>query len=257
MAIPTYEIYALKYAGPFTRPASMMVWFQDMDKTVQTDYFIFVIRGGGETVVVDCGVRPDLAAERQLAGYVNPAAVLERIDIDAGKVKHLVVTHIHFDHVSGIRLFPKADIYVQEKEFRFWMKDPIAKRAPFLQVSDLGANRYLKKLEGSKRLKLIAGDKKILPGVELVLAPGHTPGMQAVVVNTAKGKAVVGSDVAHFFISYRNDIPSAIITDMRAWMKSYDKLRAKASAIELMFPGHDPAMLENYPKVAEDIVRLA
>jgi len=29
-------------------------------------------------VVVDCGVRPDLAAERQLAGYVNPAAVLER-----------------------------------------------------------------------------------------------------------------------------------------------------------------------------------
>jgi len=43
MAIPTYEIYALKYAGPFTRPASMMVWFQDMDKTVQTDYFIFVI----------------------------------------------------------------------------------------------------------------------------------------------------------------------------------------------------------------------
>jgi len=257
MAIPTYEIYALKYAGPFTRPASMMVWFQDMDKTVQTDYFIFVIRGGGETVVVDCGVRPDLAAERQLAGYVNPAAVLERIDIDAGKVKHLVVTHIHFDHVSGIRLFPKADIYVQEKEFRFWMKDPIAKRAPFLQVSDLGANRYLKKLEGSKRLKLIAGDRKILPGVELVLAPGHTPGMQAVVVNTAKGKAVVGSDVAHFFISYRNDIPSAIITDMRAWMKSYDKLRAKASAIELMFPGHDPAMLENYPKVAEDIVRLA
>jgi len=31
-------------------------------------------------------------------------------------------------------------------------------------------------------------------------------------------------------------------------MKSYDKLRAKASAIELMFPGHDPAMLENYPR---------
>lgn len=256
MAVPNYEIYALKYAGPFTRPASMMVWFQDLDKTVQTDYFIFVIRGGGETVVVDCGVRPELAAERRLAGYVNPAEVLKRIGVDAGKVKHLVVTHVHFDHVSGIRLFPKADIYLQEKEFRFWFKDPIAKRAPFLQVSDLGANQYLKKLEGSKRLRRIAGDKKILPGIELVLAPGHTPGMQAVVVNTAKGKAVVGSDVAHFFVSYRNDIPSAIITDMRAWMKTYDKLRAKASAIELMFPGHDPAMLKDYPRVAEDVVRL-
>ena len=50
MPVPTYEIYALKYAGPFTRPASMMVWFQDMDKTVLVDYFIFAIRGGGETI---------------------------------------------------------------------------------------------------------------------------------------------------------------------------------------------------------------
>jgi len=256
MPIPTYEIYALKYAGPFTRPASMMVWFQDMDKTVLVDYFIFAIRGGGETIVVDCGVRPDLAAERQLAGYVNPVEVLKRIDIDAGKVKYLIATHIHFDHISGIRLFPRANVYVQEKEFQFWMKDPIAKRAPFLHVSDPGANLYLKKLEGSKRLHLIRGDKKILPGIELLLTPGHTPGMQAVAVHTEKGTAIIGSDVAHLFVSYRNDIPSAIITDMRAWMKSFDKVHAKASSLELMFPGHDPALLQNYPKVAEDITRL-
>jgi len=80
--------------------------------------------------------------------------------------------------------------------------------------------------------------------------------MQALAVNTAKGRAIVGSDVAHFFVSYRNDIPSAIITDMRAWMKTYDKLRAKASSLDLMFPGHDPALLENFPKIAEDVVRL-
>ncbi len=257
MPIPTYEIYALKYAGPFTRPASMMVWFQDMDKTVQINYFIFVIKGGEETIVVDCGVRPDLAAERQLAGYINPAEVLKRIGIDAGKVKHLVVTHIHFDHVSGIRLFPRANIYVQDKEFRFWIKDPIAKRAPFLHVSDLAANQYLKRLEGSKRLHLIRGDRKILPGIELLLVPGHTPGMQAVAVNTAQGRAIVGSDVAHLFENYRKDIPSAIITDLRAWMKSYDKVRAKASSLDLIFPGHDPVMLENYPAVAEEVIRLA
>ncbi len=256
MAVPIYEIYALKYAGPFKRPASMMVWFQDMDKTVLTDYFIFAIRGGGETIVVDCGVRPDLAAERQLFGYVNPVEVLKRIDIEAGKVKHLIISHIHFDHSSGIRLFPKADVYVQEKEFQFWMKDPIAKRAPFLHVSDLISNQYFKKLEGSKRLHLIRGDKKILPGIELLLTPGHTPGMQAVAVNTPRGTAIVGSDVAHLAVSYRNDIPSAIITDMRAWMKSFDKVRAKASSPEILFPGHDPALLEDYPKVAEDVVRL-
>ena len=54
MATPTYEIYALKYGGPYTRPASMVNWFQDIDKNIQINYYIFAIRGERETVVVDC-----------------------------------------------------------------------------------------------------------------------------------------------------------------------------------------------------------
>ncbi len=256
MATPTYEIYALKYGGPYTRPASMVNWFQDMDKNIQINYYIFAIRGERETVVVDCGVDPELAKARNLAGYVNPAEALKRIDIDAQKLKYLVVSHIHFDHISGIKLFPRATIFVQEKEFNFWMKNPIAQRAPFLHVTDPVANRYLAKLEGKKRLQLVRGDKKILPGIELLLVPGHTIGLQAVAVNTTKGTAIVGSDLAHTFSSYRTDIPSAIITDMITWMKSYDKIRTKVSSPELLFPGHDLALLENYPKVAEDVSRL-
>ncbi|MGC1402182.1 MAG: N-acyl homoserine lactonase family protein [Thermodesulfobacteriota bacterium] len=256
MAVPTYQIYALKYAGPFIRPACMMTWFQDMDKTVLVNYYIFVIRGKKETIVVDCGVRPELARKRQLINYINPIEVLRRMDIEANQVRHLVATHIHFDHISGIRLFPKAKIYLQEKEFRFWMEDPIAQRAPFKLVSDPTANRYLKKLAGTDRLRLIRGDKRILPGITLVLAPGHTPGHQVIIVNTAKGTAVVGSDLAHLSSSFRTDIPSAIITDLVAWMKSYDKIRALSSSLDLIFPGHDPALLENFPKEARDISRL-
>ena len=256
MATPKYEIYALKYGGPYTRPSSMMRWFQDMDKFEQINYYIFAIRGGGETIVVDCGVGPELARERNLTSYVNPVEVLKRINIDAEQVKHLVVTHIHFDHISGIKLFPQATFYVQEKEFNFWMKSPIAKRAPFMHVSDPVANDYLAKLRGTKRLKLIRGDKKIFPGIELLLAPGHTIGMQAVAVNTEKGRAIVASDVAHTFSSFQTDIPSAIITDMIAWMKTYDKIRKKASSPDLLFPGHDLALLDNYPQVAEDVTRL-
>jgi glyoxylase-like metal-dependent hydrolase (beta-lactamase superfamily II) len=256
MAIPTYEIYALKYAGPFTRPASMVSWFQDMDKSIRINYYIFAIRGGGETIIVDCGCAPELARERSLAGYVNPVEVLKRIDIVAGDVKYLVATHIHFDHISGVELFPRATIFVQKKEFNFWMKDPIAGRAPFLYVTDPVANRYLASLEGKERLRFIEGDKEVLPGIELMLCPGHTIGLQTVAVNTGKGIAIIGSDAAHVFSSFRTDIPSAIITDMIAWMKTYDKIRAKASSMDLIFPGHDVALLEDYPKVAEDVSQL-
>jgi glyoxylase-like metal-dependent hydrolase (beta-lactamase superfamily II) len=234
----------------------MVYWFQDMDKSIQINYYVFVIRGGGATVVVDCGCAPALASERDLAGYVNPAEVLERIDVVAAEVEYVVVSHIHFDHVSGIQMFPRAKIFVQKKEFNFWMNDPIAKRAPFLHVTDPVANRYLKELKGTGRLRLIEGDEEVLPGIELLLCPGHTTGLQTVAVNTEKGVAIVGSDAAHVFSSYRTDIPSAIITDMVAWMKSYDKIRAKASSMELIFPGHDTALIDRYPKVAEDVTRL-
>jgi glyoxylase-like metal-dependent hydrolase (beta-lactamase superfamily II) len=256
MDVPTYEIYALKYAGPFTRPASMMTWFQDMDKRIRINYYIFAIRGGGETIIVDCGCAPELARERNLAGYVNPVEILKRIDIIAGEVKYLVATHIHFDHISGIELFPRATIFVQEKEFNFWVKDPMAERAPFRHVTDPVANCYLASLEGKERLRLVNGDKEVLPGIELMLCPGHTIGLQTVAVNTGKGIAIIGSDAAHLFSSFRTDIPSAIITDMIAWMKTYDKIRAKASSIDLIFPGHDVALLEDYPRVAKDVSKL-
>jgi glyoxylase-like metal-dependent hydrolase (beta-lactamase superfamily II) len=256
MNIPIYEIYAVKYAGPFTRPAPMMHWFQDMDKSIRINYYVFVIRGGGKTIVVDCGCSPTLASQYDLVSYVKPSEVLERIDVVAEEVKYLVVSHIHFDHISGIEMFPRATIFVQEKEFNFWMNDPIARRAPFLHVTDPVANRYLAKLKGTERLRLIEGDEEVLPGIKLLLCPGHTIGLQAVAVNTEKGIAIVGSDAAHIFSSYRTDIPSAIITDMVAWMKSYDKIRASASSIDLIFPGHDIALIDNYPKVAEDVSRL-
>jgi glyoxylase-like metal-dependent hydrolase (beta-lactamase superfamily II) len=105
-------------------------------------------------------------------------------------------------------------------------------------------------------LVLVRGDQEIMPGIELLLTPGHTIGLQSVAVNTAKGTAIVASDCAHIARSFKDDNPSSLITDIVAWMKSYDKLRAKASSIELIFPGHDAVMLNNYPKIAEDVTRL-
>ena len=136
------------------------------------------------------------------------------------------------------------------------VKDPMAERAPFRHVTDPVANRYLANLEGKERLRLVDGDKEVLPGIELMLCPGHTIGLQTVAVNTEKGIAIIGSDAAHLFSSFRTDIPSAIITDMIAWMKTYDKIRAKASSIDLIFPGHDIALLEGYPRVAKDVSKL-
>lgn len=253
---PIYEIYAVKYAGPFTRPVAKVLWNTDWEKEIEINYYLWVVKGKQETLIVDCGVSPSLAEKMELQGYVNPVQVLKGIGIEASQTPKVVITHIHFDHANGIELFPKAIFYVQEKEFNFWMKDPVARKPPFLMLSPPDRNAALAKLEGTERLVLIQGDHSLLPGVDLLLAPGHTPGLQVLAVNTMKGTAIVGSDCAHIFRNYEEEIPSTFITDMVAWMKTYEKLKSKASSLRLLFPGHDLKMATDYPEVAEGITRL-
>jgi len=254
--MPEYEIYALKYAGPFDRTGAHLMWYQDWDKIEKINYYIWCIKGGGHTVVVDAGVAPDLAKHRELDGYLNPADVLSHLDVNAAEVRHVVITHMHFDHANGATLFPAATFYIQEAEFRFWVQDPIAARPPFKYIADEASAAYLASLEGTRRLVLLDGDQQILPGIRCLLAPGHTVALQAVEVNTARGTAILGSDCAHIFRNYREDWPSVLIVDLVGWMKTYDKLRARVSSPDLLFPGHDRRMLENYPEVAKNITRL-
>jgi glyoxylase-like metal-dependent hydrolase (beta-lactamase superfamily II) len=268
-----YKIFALKYAGPITSKIAMLIYLGDWNKTIERHYYIWAVQGGGTTVVYDCGVRPDFATNSDLLrpSYVRPDKVLERVGINAAEVEHLVISHMHFDHMGGFELFPKAKIYIQRKEFDFWVYDPIAKRPPYGRpkegvsslwkpsygVSDEVAIRQLAELRGSDRLVLVDGDHEILPGIELVLSPGHTVGLQSMAVKTAKGTAVLASDCAHIHKSFEIDTPSCLITDMPAWLRSYTKLRNKVDGnIKMLFPGHDKNMLDDYPMVAEDVTRL-
>ena len=254
--MPEYEIYALKYAGPFIRTGAHVMWYQDWEKVETINYYIWCIKGENETVVVDAGVTPQMAAERELDGYVNPAEVLERINVRADEVRHVVITHMHFDHAGGAGLFPQATFYIQKDEYRFWLEDPVSGRPPFKQVSDPVSTEYLRSLEGTNRLVLLEGDRQVLPGIQCLLSPGHTVGLQTVAVKTSSGTAIIGSDCAHVFRNYHEDWPSALIVDLVGWMKTYDKLRARASSPELLFPGHDRLLLENYPEAAADVTRL-
>ncbi len=254
--IPAYEVYAVNYAGPAVSSLALLLWLRGWDETIERYYFIWCLKRGDEAIVVDCGVAPALAPERKMANYVNPAEVLGRIGVDAASVKTLLLTHIHWDHVSGIELFPNAKVYVQEDEFRFWMHDPVANYPPLTHISDPAGNAYLAGLEGTDRLVLVNGDHKVAPGIELLLAPGHSPALQVVAVNTARGTAIVGSDCGHLARNYREHWPSCFITNMIAWMRSYDKVKGRVSSLELLFPGHDESMLRDYPRVAEGVTRL-
>jgi glyoxylase-like metal-dependent hydrolase (beta-lactamase superfamily II) len=252
--MPHYQIFALRFSGPTVGSGAFVMWLKEWEKTAERCGYFFHIQGTSEPVIVDTGVTPQLAKKRNLRGYSNPVQVLSRLGLESDEVRHVILTHMHWDHVGGVSLFPRATFYLQEKEYDFWLNNPIAKYPPFKLEVDEASLEYLASMEGSDRLVLLDGDKEILPGLKCLLAPGHSIALQAVAVDTDQGVAVLGSDSGHTFRNYEERWPSAV--DMVALMKTHDLLKRKVSSPELLFPGHDPLLSARYAAVAQDVTRL-
>jgi glyoxylase-like metal-dependent hydrolase (beta-lactamase superfamily II) len=58
--MPEYSIYAARYAGPFAVYGGYLVWQWDMATTEfeAENWYLWCVRGEGQTVVVDTGADP-------------------------------------------------------------------------------------------------------------------------------------------------------------------------------------------------------
>jgi N-acyl homoserine lactone hydrolase len=130
-------------------------------------------------VLVDTGMtelRPEVAdMDPRLTPLTEHSLDLESVDI-------VVNTHLHFDHCGGNHLFAGRPIYVQRRE----LEDAHAEGYTIREWVDAPGVRY----------EQVDGEVEVLPGLRVVPAPGHTRGLQVVVVETAGRPLVVGGDVA-------------------------------------------------------------
>ena len=77
--------------------------------------------------------------------------------------------------------------------------------------------------------------------MELVCLPGHTPGLQGLVVDTVEGKYLLGSDHYPMMENYTQGQPSGIHTDVIAWQRSHEKVVQMGWK---PLPAHDDCVFE-------------
>lgn len=154
----------------------------------------YLVQRGGETVLIDAGGSAQMAPTLgRLPDNLAAAGVAP------GDIGTILITHLHPDHIgallAGGEAFPNAELVVREAEITFW-SDPATRAALPAEMHWLfdSVGAALAGYEG--RIRRFADDGEVVPGIESVFLPGHTPGHTGYRIASGDGLLMWG-DIVH------------------------------------------------------------
>jgi N-acyl homoserine lactone hydrolase len=185
---------------------------------------VFAIRHPQGLGLVDTGIG---AGNEWIAEHYQPVGrsvrdALGDAGLDPDAVRLLINTHLHFDHCGQNSAFPGVPIVVQQAEW------DVAWDADYTVTEWLD-------FEGA-RYQRVTGDAEIVPGVEVLATPGHTPGHQSVSVVTDDGLVLIAGQAAQDARAFATAEPDASVRRLR-----------DLNAAFVHF-SHDRAVLKRTPK---------
>ncbi|MBI4776409.1 MAG: N-acyl homoserine lactonase family protein [Deltaproteobacteria bacterium] len=204
------------------------------------------IKGPDLNILVDSGISAAESAwytETPIEDLCTFEQGLEKVGLRPDQIDLVIQTHLHFDHAGNTHRCTRAKTVVQRSELKFAL-------APHPMQGYLYNPEILRDL----RFELVDGDTEILPGIEVIHLPSHTPGTQAVSVQTSRGKAVIsgmccikdnfnpsppktGPQNRHFW----RVIPPGNFMDLD--QAYFNTLRLKNLA-DILIPQHDPSLFD-------------
>jgi glyoxylase-like metal-dependent hydrolase (beta-lactamase superfamily II) len=209
----------------------------------------FLIRMNGHIVLVDAGGR----GQAYGGDLGHLAERLRSAGVKSESVEAVLLTHLHFDHISGLttpdgkRAFPNARLRMAKAEYDYYLN-------PALEKSANQADRDRYKQTTAAFAPYIA-DVSVRPfapgeapfaGVTAMPIPGHTPGHTAYAVGSGKDAVWFVGDIIHFgMVQFKH--PEAMVsfdTDNAGAMASRIEILKKAAqsgavlaGVHLAFPG--------------------
>jgi N-acyl homoserine lactone hydrolase len=153
--------------------------------------------------------------------------VLGAAGIDMAEIIAIANCHLHADHAGQNLRFGGVPIYVQPAEWA------AAHRPDYtiLEWVDFPGAAY----------RQIAGDHEVAPGIRILATPGHSPGHQSLVVDTADGAILLVGQAVYSHGEWTGiggaREGASLAPDSAAYRRSLERLKALRPK-EVVF-GHD------------------
>ena len=246
--IPNYSIQAIRIADSPGDSVSEMVIGAPKDEKIDTMYAVWLIRGGGHNILFDSGFHRDRWFKLwTIKDYLRPDEAVKLAGVKPEEITDIVVSHAHWDHMGGIDLFPKATIWIQKEEFRYYTGDAWQPGGQHGGI-DPDDIQELVKLNTEGRVRLVNGDNvEILPGVRAYTGGRHTYASQYILVEGIP-RFVLASDNACLYRSLIEGKASATFSeaDYPASIAAQKRMIELAGSIDRVVPGHDSLQFQKF-----------
>ena len=177
------------------------------------------------------------------------AAQLAKIGLTTSDIKYVVTGHMHLDHGGNVSQFPNATHVVQDDEMKaaWW---PDVGYSVYYIPGDFADTKNYKMIRLNGDFDLFRDGS-----IQIIRAPGHTPGSQFAVVRMPKsGSIILTSDVVYLKESLdKNLIPPIPGTwSPMGVYEGYAKIRHIRDVENAqIFYGHDPEVFKATKKAPE------
>jgi glyoxylase-like metal-dependent hydrolase (beta-lactamase superfamily II) len=246
---PQYSIQAIRYATSPDVPVAELVVGGPKDQKVDIAMVIWLIRGGDRTILFDSGFHRDtFLKEFPMKDYLSPDEAVKTAGVQPDDVTDIVISHAHWDHMGGIDLFPKAKVWIQREEYRYYTTEAWQPHGNHGGI-DPEDVKQLKKLNAEGRVHLVDGDDvEIFPGIRAYTGSRHTYASEYLRVD-GKPPFVLASDNAYFYLNLSAHLASATFSnaDHAANIAQQARMIKLAGSADRVVPGHDMLQFQKFP----------
>lgn len=244
-----YSIQAIRYGVSPGIPVGALVVGGPQDEKVDVDFVVWLIRGGGHNILFDSGFHRDRWFKQwKITDYLRPDEAVKLTGVKPEEVTDVVISHAHWDHMGGIDLFPKATVWIQKDEFRYYTGDAWQAGGQHGGI-DPDDIQQLVRLNIEGRLRLIDGDNaEILPGIRVFVGSRHTFASEYLRVDGSP-PYVLASDNVYFYRNLTEHKASATFSDAdhAGNIKAQERMIELAGSVDRIVPGHDALQFKKFP----------